>query len=91
MKLNIVDILQVTMKGWGLSPPRDDKPFQTTPEALYDLVRQAQTYDELNQLTDKYKDSTGIGFALAIQSQAVNITFKGLERRVSALEEKDKV
>jgi len=61
-------------------------PIPITPKYVDELIKKAQTVEELEQIRAKYKERNFMGFGLSINVQEWKIRFRNLERRVEALE-----
>jgi hypothetical protein len=61
---------------------------ETKPNPLIDLIRKAQTIDELTQLYDKYENSLTMASIAVFIFRNLEIKLNDLQKRVSVLEEK---
>lgn len=93
-KENKADRLIDILEGAGQIAAKLRKEFEepkteTQPNALLDLIRKAQTIEELDHIYSKYEQSLSFSSAAALIVAKISIKLDSLEKRVGLLE-KDK-
>jgi hypothetical protein len=85
------DILSNLGKTIGIMLEQNEKRDEAKRHVVIELIRKSHSFDELNDVIDKYGNDDSVALTLALILQTVEIRFKDMELKIEKLDFQSKV